>query len=281
MALIICPECGREISDKAKECVHCGMVFAGEKMVRREVRCSECGATLSEADEICPNCGCPVEEAKMDDIKLEQVKRTNDKKRRRTKKIIMSIIIIVTLFCAVGGVGYKVYLDKKAEQEYQEAFNEYITDLEKVQILMLSGGSDSEKLCNLTLKVWGNAIMEESDSETDKYTRAGSYAWNNFNIALAMLYSDSSTIIKISSIESNQSSVKQLMKKLQNPPEGLSRCYDTVTDLYEAYKKLTDLAINPSGSYRDFGENKDNVISDFMAAYEKLDNQLPDKFEIE
>ena len=31
MALIICPECGREISDKAKVCIHCGYPFDEEQ----------------------------------------------------------------------------------------------------------------------------------------------------------------------------------------------------------------------------------------------------------
>jgi len=26
MALIKCPECGKEISDKAKKCIHCGSI---------------------------------------------------------------------------------------------------------------------------------------------------------------------------------------------------------------------------------------------------------------
>lgn len=33
MALIICPECGKEISDKAKACVHCGYPIADNKPV--------------------------------------------------------------------------------------------------------------------------------------------------------------------------------------------------------------------------------------------------------
>ena len=144
---------------------------------------------------------------------------------------------------------------------------------------MLSGGSDAESLCNLTLRVWGNAISKDSDSETDKYTKKDKWNFNDFNTALANLYADSSTTKKVSDIESNQSSVKDLIKKLQNPPEGLDKCYDTVSDLYESYKILTDLAINPSGSYRDFGTKKSDAVSDFMSAYEKLDNQIPEKLE--
>lgn len=149
----------------------------------------------------------------------------------------------------------------------------------KTKKLMLSGGGDAEALCNLALKVWGNAIMEKADNETDKYTRDGKH-WNDFNTAIANFYLDYSTSVKVSDIERNQVAVKELIKDLQNPPEGLDKCYDTVSDLYEAYKILTDLAINPSGSYSDFGDNKNDAVSDFMASFEKLDNQMPEKMEI-
>lgn len=273
MAMIQCPECGQEISDKAKKCIHCGKVFVEEKPVNEEIRCSECGAVLTETDEICPNCGCPVEMViKQEDEKPQQVEVTSIKMATKTKKIIIGIIIAI-IVCAGSGVGYKIYSDNKAEQLY----NEYIDNLGQVQILMLSGGSDAESLCNLTLKVWGNAISEDSDSETDKYTKGEYGFFIDFNTALENLYADSSTTSKVSNIKSNQSSVKELIKKIQNPPEGLDKCYDTVSDLYEAYKILTDLSINPSGSYRDFGTKKSDAVSDFMSAYEKLDNQIPEK----
>ena len=44
MALIICPECGKEVSDKAPACIHCGFPFAAQK-------------TNDDAQIICPKCG--------------------------------------------------------------------------------------------------------------------------------------------------------------------------------------------------------------------------------
>lgn len=291
MAMIQCPECGKEISDKAKKCIHCGGVFIEEKPANGEIRCSECGAVLAETDEICPRCGCPVEKViKQEDVKPQQVEVASIKMAVKTKKIIIGIIIAI-IVCAGGGVGYKIYSDNKAEQRYRESYNEYIDNLGKVQILMLSGGSDAESLCNLTLKVWGNAIYKKSDSETNKYTREWDYAdlytrkfhddegkkFYDFDTALAKLYADSSTTEKVSNIESNQSSVKDLIKKLQNPLEGLDKCYNTVYDLYETYKILTDLATNPSGSYEEFGTKKSDAVLNFTSLYEKLDNQIPEK----
>ena len=279
MALIKCPECGKEISDKAKKCIHCGKVFIEGKKGNDDIKCDECGAILTETDEICPNCGCPVEKKRnTEESKVQQVEVASIKMTTKTKKIIISILIVIILFVG-SGIGYKIYKDNKEQQVYKASYNEYIDNLVQVQILMLYGGSDAESLCNLTLRVWGNAISKDSDSETDKYTKNKNGSWNDFNTALANLYADSSTIKTVSDIESNQTSVKDLIKTLQNPPEGLDKCYDTVSDLYEAYKILTDLAINPSGSYRDFGTKKSDAVSDFMSAYEKLDNQIPEKLQ--
>ena len=35
MALIKCPECGKEISDKAKKCIHCGSITYEKKIVNK------------------------------------------------------------------------------------------------------------------------------------------------------------------------------------------------------------------------------------------------------
>ena len=53
-----CPRCGAMVSDKAKQCVHCGEVLIPEE----KKYCMECGAELIEGMSECPNCGCPVEE---------------------------------------------------------------------------------------------------------------------------------------------------------------------------------------------------------------------------
>ncbi|WP_455620065.1 zinc ribbon domain-containing protein [Eisenbergiella sp.] len=278
MAMIKCPECGQEISDKAQKCIHCGKVFVEEEEKEAEViRCEECGTILSETDSICPNCGCPVETKTENSAAATQpVEVAGIKMAQKTKKLIIGVVILL-LVCVVGGVGFKVYSDKKAEKEYREAYNLYIDNLDKAQMLMLSGGSDAETLCNLILNVWGNSIYEESDSETDKYTRPNGIFVDDFNVALQNLFADSQTNSTISSIEDNQTAVKELMKKLQNPPEELDKCYDTISDLYEAYKLLTELAVNPSGNYSGYSSNKNDAVSDFMVAYDKLDSQIPDK----
>lgn len=56
MALIKCPECGNEVSDKAETCIHCGCPLKSEQTVT----CTECGQEVSSKAETCPYCGGPI-----------------------------------------------------------------------------------------------------------------------------------------------------------------------------------------------------------------------------
>lgn len=48
MALIKCPECGKEVSDKAKKCIHCGQPLVDEVAIIDKVKCSNCGNIISD-----------------------------------------------------------------------------------------------------------------------------------------------------------------------------------------------------------------------------------------
>ena len=58
MALILCSECGKPISDTAKRCVHCGCEF---------VVCKECGTVRAERKGRCACCGYGEESARTDE----------------------------------------------------------------------------------------------------------------------------------------------------------------------------------------------------------------------
>lgn len=74
MALIKCPECGQEISDKATTCPHCGTpIFV----------CPECGQVSVGSPTMCPKCGYmnagqkPVVQAQKAEIDTENEKETD------------------------------------------------------------------------------------------------------------------------------------------------------------------------------------------------------------
>ena len=239
MALINCPECKKEISDKVKACPFCGFPFESTEDSKKEVQQVEISSVNLK----------PIEAGKR-------------------KKIIIGISIAVVVI----GMGLLVtyFLGVKK-------YNSYIDYVNSAMESMLDGGSDAESLLNLTANVWRNTIYEKSDPSTDKYTK-GNYGFHDdFNLSLAVLFDASSTKATISSMKANQSVVESIMKNVQEPPKGLENCYETLTELYATYKGITGLAINPSGSLTTFSENKSGKIDKFLELYDKLETQLPEK----
>lgn len=74
MALITCPECGRQISDKAPACIGCGFPISEIKasvktetvldpgkqtLSRKKIKCVVCGTRYSLRDNCCPKCNYP------------------------------------------------------------------------------------------------------------------------------------------------------------------------------------------------------------------------------
>lgn len=78
MALINCKECGKEISDMAVACVHCGCPISKINVVVEQgpiqtninqseislIKCIACGKEISDKANTCVHCGCPIEKEK-------------------------------------------------------------------------------------------------------------------------------------------------------------------------------------------------------------------------
>ncbi|MCI8595123.1 MAG: zinc ribbon domain-containing protein [Oscillospiraceae bacterium] len=264
MALIQCKNCGKEISDKALTCPHCG-VQLGEK-IQEEAQpliCKECRAEIPLGAEACPNCGHPVLQEEPPQ-KVEVVSVTPPKLRKNAKKGIIAGIVAVVII-AIIAVAIGNSRNKKAVANYGD-------NLALVAYTMLSGAADAEDAGNLIKSVWYNSIYEKQDATTDKYTRRNVYGpfYDDFNDALSNLFSDSDFSDTISDIKSNQSTVSGLMKTLKNPPAEYEDAYDAVKDCYDAYLVLTNLAISPSGSLQTFSSNFNNADSDMLRAYNAL-----------
>jgi hypothetical protein len=176
--------------------------------------------------------------------------------------------------------------------------------------LMMEGVSKAEKITDMVSKVWNNAIYEKFDSETDRFTRKLSEkdkreleddknraislyyvlkegghteeeiiniysSFVDFNSALLNYALDPLTIHEKEEIAYNQERVTAIMRKLQNPPAIHRDAYNALNDLYDAYARLTDMAVNPSGSLQTFNSAKDGTISNFKSAYRKLETRMP------
>lgn len=242
MALIPCPECGREISEKVKSCPHCGYPFEENPSQDQPQKVEVTSVNLGP--------------------------RSPATKKKVIAFLSIAVIAIVCVVAIVVGV-------KKSNET--AARSAYIENLTLARTTMLLGGAEAESLCNLTKSVWYNTIYEERNTETDKYTRPNGWFNSDFNDSLSALYSDSSTAETISTIQANREDVAKIMRELQNPPEDLVACYDTTDAMYDAYCGLTDLAISPSGSLTSYAEAFGTYDDDFMLYYNKLDTQIPEE----
>lgn len=106
MALIICPKCGKEISDKSIYCVHCGApIFV----------CPECGKITTSEERVCKHCGymantpAPVvsqNQLMESETPIEFWKRKNPKWGMRDKNIEFVEILFFVLAIGLGVISY-------------------------------------------------------------------------------------------------------------------------------------------------------------------------------
>lgn len=107
MAIINCSECGKQISDKAKKCVHCGKVFEENTAELNEIICEECGNVIPELSKECPNCGCPVSAKSKFEFKLT----------KKSIVLLCSIIGVIVIAC----VGTAIYNSTPVQNYVAEA----------------------------------------------------------------------------------------------------------------------------------------------------------------
>lgn len=125
MAMIKCPECGGEVSDKAKKCIHCGKIFTEEP----QRICVECGKEIDIDAMECPYCGCPIEEEKK---QIVSMLKTSEKTKKNLRKLIIPIVVVV-LIAVTGLIIYnvKVVQPQKIEAQNKSTYEEAIGLLEK------------------------------------------------------------------------------------------------------------------------------------------------------
>ena len=251
MAMIICPNCGEQVSDKAKKCVSCGWILIpDEKKI-----CAECGAVLENDMETCPNCGCPVEEEKLVEENTQQVQVTGVKITKKIKMILIAVVVAVAAVIAISCAGVQAHKKAVAAQvaaEEKKQSEEYATTFQAAAYKMLLGAADAEDCGNLTKKVWYNAIYKEYSDETNKYTRPNGYFVSDFNEAVQNLFNDSGFQSTLNKVKDNEDQVAAFMKELNSPPEKYKEAYASLSQMYESYLTLMNLVTDPKGSLQSF-----------------------------
>ena len=205
--------------------------------------CPICGETISKKATVCPRCNSTVKQ-----------------KKNKHKDVIISIIVFALIVVSALGIG----ISKKAKEL------KYYSNMETVSFTMLDGATKAKDVGNLIKSVWYNAIFEERNSETDKYTMKNGKFVDDFNDAFSELFADENFSNSISEIETNESEVANLMKQLKEPPKKYEEAYSVLKVYYDNYLKITKIVINPTGSLNTFSEDFNTYDNNTVDSYEKM-----------
>ena len=237
---------------------------------------------MEESAVFCEKCGCPAEEMKDADNLPQAVEVTGVKIAKKSKRIFIVLLIFIAVCTAIAYAKAQIQREKAiaaAEEEAAEAAKiseEYSANLETAAYSMIASAGQAEECGNLIKQVWYNAIYEERNTSTDKYTRPNGYFVKDFNDALNNLFEDSSFQTRISNIEKNQDTMNSLMKELKNPPEEYEDAYEAVSELYDAYLTLTNLVVNPTGSLQTFSDDFNDADSEALKCFNAVSIYLED-----
>lgn len=181
-------------------------------------------------------------------------------KQKKHKGVFKSIIVFTLIVVSVLGIG----ISQKAKELT------FYSNMETVSFTMLDGATKAEDAGNLIKSVWYNAIFEERNSETDKYTMKNGKFVDDFNDALSELFADENFSNSISEIVTNQSEAANLVKQLKEPPKKYEEAYSVLKIYYDNYMEMTKIVINPTGSLNAFSEDLNTYDNNTVNSYEKM-----------
>lgn len=210
MALIKCPECGNEISDSSKKCVHCGFKF----------------------------------------------------KNKKNTKIIIVITIVVVLLSAAG---FGTYWFIANQNPGSSVSKEDLSKLENETFSMISTASDNSiDACSTILEVWSNSGSRDFN-EVFEYMFSGdvkNHEWSGLGMdkdgfsSISWGYPLSNKMNNfyktLNSLKSEKSRVDEQMLIIK---DSKSDKIDEIVDYYNAYLKLYNAAVSPSGNQLNYSSN--------------------------
>lgn len=184
MAVIKCPECGHQVSEKAPSCPGCGVLIAGKIL-----RCPNCGEVYFNDQVMCPGCHRPTNASQV----VTPVQKENEnivnkedipvKEPETPKKKSYTALIVSFVFALiVCGVCYYFYNDAKSQKEHEDY--EYAmssTDLMVLQTYLnvhkdaQPAHRDSVQARMLMLKQidedWTNAVVSGTREAIEAYLK--------------------------------------------------------------------------------------------------------------
>jgi hypothetical protein len=131
--IIKCPECGHQVSDRARTCPSCGIDIAG-----KVTRCPDCGEFIFKDDPECPNCHCSINAAAPESEVMVLNNQSNPntpsiptiqddtslvQPKKKSHKVLLSTLItgfVLALIIVLLGIYYAQKTQKENEMRAYE-----------------------------------------------------------------------------------------------------------------------------------------------------------------
>ncbi|MDO5525417.1 MAG: zinc ribbon domain-containing protein [Prevotella sp.] len=191
--IIKCPECGRQVSDRAKTCPGCGVDIAGNVTT-----CQSCGATVFSDQEMCPVCHAMLagtQTANRDTVVAQDVmtaKETLDNsdgangsknggKKKRTAVWVIVVALVVTLSVVFGGLYLYQNMERHNEEEaYLNALASNEPSVLQNYLDIYGGRAPQEHIDSVEVyldrfkemdKEWNDAKVSRSRTALERYLK--------------------------------------------------------------------------------------------------------------
>lgn len=181
------------------------------------------------------------------------------KQRPGAGKIVLAVIVVAAMAAMC------IFAVKDAQQRKAAAYQGELVQLaERIQEYAV----DAYEVAAAEESVWRNSIYQQQDESTDPYTMENGVFLEDFNDALGKLYGDSDFQSKGAFIDSNRKSAAGSMSGLKNAPEGYEDVYQALKAYYDAYIRLTNLALNNVGyTYEEFNRELGELVRELNTCY--------------
>ncbi|MBU8598500.1 hypothetical protein KM908_20520 [Alkalihalobacillus clausii] len=168
---------------------------------------------------------------------------------------------------------------------------QYGEDLQTVADEMLDNATKTEAILEQYAVVWDHSIkskgaipvaemtaltgFEQSDVEEYFEINTAGNIPEDFSTNIHSLnayYEDSG---ELEGIRNAADSIKSKMAELNDPPDEFEKAYDEVLNMYNYTEEYIEMALDPSGSLQSFNENKNQLASDIISVYKRIEVIMP------
>ncbi len=181
------------------------------------------------------------------------------KQRHSARKIVLAVVAVTALAAMC------IFAVKDAQQRKAAAYQGELVQLaERIQEYAV----DAYEVAAAEESVWRNSIYQQQDESTDPYTMENGVFLEDFDDALGNLYNDSVFAARLASVQTNRGSAAGSMSGLKDAPEGYEDVYQALKEQYDAYIKLTNLALNNGGyTYEEFTRELGELVRELNTCY--------------